>query len=64
MFSTFWVLSNEVIVGERILNICKGRLPTLAFHVVLSYELPNILFADYLDPSRFSKFKITETHYY
>ena len=38
------------MLGRRIHNICKARLSTLVFHVVLSYELPNILFADYLDP--------------
>ena len=68
MFLTFSVFCNEVILGGRILNTWKASLPTLVFHVVLSHELPNILFADYLDPftapAQFSKFKITETHYY
>ena len=68
MFLTFLVFCNEVILGGRILDISEARLPTLVFHVVLSYELPSIFFADYLDPftasARFSKSKITETHYY
>ena len=68
MFLTFLVFCNGVILGGRILNISKARLPTLVFHVVLSYELPNIVLADYLDvfttSARLSKSKITETHYY
>ena len=67
MFLTFLAFCNEVILEGRILNISKARLPTLVFHVVLSYELPNILFADYLDPfttsARFSKSKITINNY-
>ena len=67
MFLTFLAFCNEVILGGRILNISKARLQTLVFHVVLSYELPNILFADYLDPfttsARFSKSKITVNNY-
>ena len=68
MFLTFLVFCNGVILGGGILNISKARLPTLVFHEVLSYELPNVLFADYLDvftaSARFSKSKITKTHYY
>ena len=68
MFLTFFVFCNEVILEGHILNTCKARLPTLVFHVVLSYEFPNILFADYLSPftasGQFSKFKTTETYYH
>ena len=68
MFLIFLVFCNKVVLRGRILNIGKTRSSKLVFHVALSYELPNILFADYLDPFtasvRFSKFRITGTHYH
>ena len=59
----FLVFSNKVIIRGRIFNICKARFSKLVFHVVHSYELPNIILRTCLDTftvsARFSKFKIT-----
>ena len=41
-FSRLLVCRNKAILWGHILNVCKTRLLKLTFHLLLSYELPEV----------------------
>ena len=42
----------EVVLGEHILSICKTRFMKLIFHMLLSYEVPDVLLEEFYMHSR------------
>ena len=43
---------NEVVLGEHILSICKTRFMKLIFHMLLSFEVPDVLLEEFYIHSR------------
>ena len=48
------VFCSEVVLGEHILIICKTRFMKLIFHMLLSYEVPDVLLEEFYIHSRYA----------